>query len=98
MDDDILAAIIASGKWTGTPQDIGDILDKFRLLPRAQLPLRDAVDYVHAGIYLTIKATKFSVHPQMCGGPIELAVISSDRKFRWVRHKEWDAAITEGAM
>jgi hypothetical protein len=34
----------------------------------------------------------------VCGGPIEIAVISSDRKFRWVRHKEWDAAIAEGAM
>lgn len=98
MDDDIFAAIMDSGKWTGSPKDINDILECHRLLPRAQLPLRDAVDYVHAGIYLTIKATKFSVHPQVCGGPIEIAIISSDRKFRWVRHKEWDAAIAEGAM
>jgi hypothetical protein len=31
-----------------------------------------------------------------CGGPIEIAVITTDRRFRWVRHKDWDVAIAEG--
>ena len=42
------------------------------------------------------KAMKFSDLPQICGGPIEIAVITSDRRFRWVKHKTWDAAIMEG--
>jgi hypothetical protein len=98
MDDEVFTAIQNSPKWSGTKQDLGAILNDYRILPRAQLPLRDAIDYVHSGIYLTIKATKFSTHPQMCGGPIEIAVISSDRKFRWVRHKDWDSAITDGDL
>jgi hypothetical protein len=28
-----------------------------------------------------------------CGGPIEIAVISTDRRFRWVRHKNFGAAL-----
>jgi hypothetical protein len=59
------------------------------------LPIRDAIDFVHSSIYSTIKALKFSQFPQVCGGPIEIAVITSDRPFRWVRHKRFDAAITE---
>jgi hypothetical protein len=60
------------------------------------LPIRDAVDFVHACIYSTIKALKFSNFSQICGGPIEIATITTDRQFRWVRHKPWDAALTEG--
>lgn len=60
--------------------------------------MRDAVDYVHSCIYCTIKAMKFSNLSQVCGGPIEVAVITADRRFRWVRHKSWDAAIADGAM
>lgn len=98
VDDAIVESIVNSGKWSDTPEMLVKILEEHRLNPRAYLPLRDAVDYVHSAIYCTIKAMKFSTRPQVCGGPIEIAVISSDRKFRWVRHKEWDAAIEEGAM
>jgi hypothetical protein len=44
------------------------------------------------------KAFKVSNLSQICGGPIELAVIRTDRRFTWVRHKEWDAALAEGAL
>ena len=60
------------------------------------LPIREAIDFVHACIYSTIKAMKFSNFSQICGGPIEIAVITSDRRFRWVLHKDWDAAVLEG--
>jgi hypothetical protein len=93
-DPDLKAQILASGKWNGTPQDLDDICNK-HALRTPQLPIRDAVDLVHACISSTIKAMKFSDLPQICGGPIEIAVITSDRPFRWVRHKPWDAAITE---
>jgi hypothetical protein len=94
-DLNIVAAILATTKWQGTQQELTDLLDQHRLA-HAILPIRDAIDYVFTSIYSTIKAMKFSSLAQVCGGPIELAVITTDRKFRWVRHKAWDSAISEG--
>lgn len=94
-DPALKASILRSGKWTGTEAELAAVLDQQKLAFML-LPIRDAVDFVHACIYSTIKALKFSNLFQICGGPIEIAVITSDRKFRWVRHKQWDAAITEG--
>jgi hypothetical protein len=96
-DDNLFGAILASGKWAGTPQDLLEII-RAQALMHGSLPLRDAIDYVYSSIHCTIKAMKFSSMSQICGGPIEIAVISSDRKFRWVRHKPWDAAITDGGL
>jgi hypothetical protein len=94
-DEDLKKAILASGKWNGTEPELVSLLEKQRL-GHHLLPIRDAVDFVHTCIYSTIKAMKFSSFFQICGGPIELAVITSDRRFRWVRHKAWDSAIDEG--
>jgi hypothetical protein len=95
-DPDLKREILSSGKWTGTPKDLDDLCNK-HALRTPPLPIRDAVDLVHACISSTIKAMKFSDLPQICGGPIEIAVITSDRRFLWVKHKAWDAAITESA-
>lgn len=94
-DDNLRHAIMTSGKWTGTLQELNDLiaLQSFR---HASLPIRDAIDYVYSCIHCTIKAMKFSSLPQVCGGPIEVAVITTDRKFRWVRHKQFSAAINDG--
>lgn len=96
-DDELRGAILDSGKWSGTSQELDTLLDKYKL-GHPLLPIRDAVDFVHSCIRSTIKALKFSSFSQICGGPIELAVITTDRRFRWVRHKEWDAAIMEGEV
>jgi hypothetical protein len=88
--------IVNSGKWGGTPAELDQILSQHQLAT-PYLPIREAIDFVHACIASTIKAMKFSNLAQICGGPIEIAVITTDRRFRWVRHKEWDAAIAEGA-
>jgi 20S proteasome alpha/beta subunit len=87
--------ILDSGKWSGSKTDLNQLLSQ-QALARPLLPMRDAIDFVHTCIYSTIKALKFSHLSQICGGPIEIAVITTDRKFRWVRHKEWDVAISEG--
>jgi len=92
-DDRLVGDIMKSGKWTGTEQELRAIMGKYQLTHDVRLPLRDAIDFVHAGIYTTIKAVKFSRVDQSCGGPIEIAVISSDRRFRWVRHKQMDQAV-----
>lgn len=97
-DANVIDAISTSGKWAGSRQELDDIVRNFAIVPNGTLPIRDAVDYVHTCIYCTVKAIKFSGLAQVCGGPIELAVITSDRKFRWVRHKPWDSAINEGGI
>lgn len=95
IDPDLHHEILQSGKWSGTEADLMAIIDKHRLY-NASMPIRDAVDFVHACISSTIKIIKSSFLPQVCGGPIELAVITTDRQYRWVSHKEWHAAIVEG--
>lgn len=89
-------AVLNSGHWTGTAQELDTLLAQFSLTHPGLMPIRDAIDYVNSSIVSTIKSLKFSHLSQICGGPIELAVITSDRRFRWVRHKEWDSAVQEG--
>lgn len=94
IDGALFHEILNSEKWTGTHQDLSDIVRRGVLDPGGNLPIRDAIDWVYSSIYTTIKAIKFSRIDQVCGGPIEIAVVTTDRKFRWVRHKGLDAAIT----
>ena len=96
-DDEFKSDILNSGKWSGTPSELDALLAKHQL-SAPYVPMRDAIDFVHSCIASTIKAMKFSNLAQTCGGPIEIAVITTDRNFRWVRHKEWDAAINEGML
>jgi hypothetical protein len=95
-DDALKTAFLQSGKWTGTPAELDTLVEQHKLAT-PYLPIREAVDFVHACIASTIKAMKFSSLAQVCGGPIEIGVITTDRRFRWVRHKDFDAAITDGA-
>jgi hypothetical protein len=96
-DSDLRQGILNSAHWKGTEGDLDAVLatNSLQIPP---LPIRDAVDFAHSCIHSTIKALKFSSLNQICGGPIELAVITTDRPFRWVRHKRWDEAIMEGDL
>ena len=87
--------IVNSPFWHGTRADIDTLLATHHL-HHPPLPIRDAIDFVHMCIHSTIKALKFSVFSQVCGGPIEICAITTDRPFRWVKHKLWDAALREG--
>ena len=87
--------ILNSGKWSGTEQDLLEIVGRGFLTPPSNLPIREAIDYLYAEIFTTIKAMKFSQLAPICGGPIEIAVITTDRPFRWVCHKELSRAITD---
>lgn len=95
-DPQLRELILSSKKWSGTEQDLDTLLQKCNLFHPALLPIRDAIDYVYSFIQCTIKGLKFSQLSQICGGPIEVAVVTTDRKFRWVRHKSWDSAINDG--
>jgi hypothetical protein len=59
------------------------------------LPIREAIDCIYTYLHITIKAFKFRYGPPICGGPIEIAFISTDRVFRWVLHKDFVRAIRE---
>ncbi|MEK6675852.1 MAG: hypothetical protein AABZ47_09380 [Planctomycetota bacterium] len=93
IDDQLFSAILGSGKWKGDGKDLFGLVSESMLTQPRDLPLREAIDWVYASIYTTIKGMKFSHLAPVCGGPIEIAVITSDRPFRWVRHKQLDAAI-----
>lgn len=94
-DPSLIWRIMNSGKWSGSAADLKVLIDQCRLA-HPLLPIRDAIDFVYSCIFSTIKAMKFSTLSQVCGGPIEVAVVTSDRRFRWVQHKEMNAAIMEG--
>jgi hypothetical protein len=93
MDDVMVAALLNSEKWPGSEQDIRQLMAANYPAHDYILPLREAIDFVHSAIYTTIKSLKFSKLHQICGGPVEIAVITTDRRFRWVRHKGLGDAI-----
>lgn len=93
--DELRLSILQSGLWTGSAADLDSLIQQ-HTLSHPVVPVRDAIDFTYASILSTIKAMKFSNMAQVCGGPIEIAAITTDRPFRWVRHKSMDAAITEG--
>lgn len=92
-DSQLAAVLLKSGKWSGTDEELFDLLASRQLIHPDLLPLREAVDWIHTVIQTTIKAIKFAKQPHFCGGPIEIAVVTSDRPFRWVLHKGLDSAI-----
>ena len=98
VDFSILDAIEQSGKWTGTTDELIALVLPHRLAQPLDLPIREAIDWIHASIYTTIQAMKFSHLAPVCGGPVEVAVVTTDRPFRWVRHKRLDAAIRQGGV
>lgn len=79
-DDDLLGSILSSGKWNGDAEDLLSIVRQ-HAISHPPLPIRDAIDFTHACIMSTIKALKFSSFSQICGGPVEIAVITTDRNF-----------------
>jgi hypothetical protein len=96
IDPGLFEAIAASEHWTGGQKGLMEIIEPFVLGQPPMLPLRDAIDWIYSCIQGTIKGVKFSPWAPMCGGPVEIAVVTSDRAFRWVRHKSLDAAIYDG--
>jgi len=59
------------------------------------LPIREAIDFIYSYLHITVKAEKFKFGAPSCGGPIEVGFISTDRTFRWVKHKPFFSAMEE---
>jgi len=93
MDMSVMNLISESDFWQGDLADLVKLIQEKCLIQPTIVPIREAIDWIHASIYTTIKSMKFSHLAPVCGGPIELAVIMTDRSFRWVRHKGLDSAL-----
>lgn len=98
IDSGVADALLSSGKWQGTMDDLFAVVQPFFRGQPQHLPIREAIDWIHSSIHTTIKAMKFSHLPPVCGGSVEIAVITTDRSFRWVRHKRLDSAIVQGGF
>jgi hypothetical protein len=95
IDAMIYNGVRTSPHWNGTVADLDAVIIPHVLDANVQLPLREAIDWIFSSIFITIKAMKFYKDPPFCGGPIEVAVITADRRFRWVRHKGLDQALND---
>jgi hypothetical protein len=95
FDRIVARSVLESGLWKGTEEHLETVLSAGSSAVPLSMPLRDAADFVHFCIYATIQGLKFSNMNQICGGPIEIAVISTDRNFRWIEHKDWDSSILD---
>lgn len=93
VETSVVSDILATGKWTGTPQELQALFLARRTPLTWPLPLRETIDSIHALLHLTIKVMKFTSIPPVCGGHIELAAITTDRRFRWITHKSLGAAL-----
>lgn len=98
VDENLYRRILESKKWIGTGDDLFDLVRESSLSLPHDLPLREAIDWIHSSILTTIKAMKFSHLPPLCGGPVEIAVVTADRPFRWVRHKRLSEAVDQHWM
>jgi hypothetical protein len=97
IDRQVFDAIRTSPHWLGSQADLENIIRPHVLNLQLELPLREAIDWIFSSLFITIKALKFSSVPPFCGGPIEVATITADRRFRWVCHKGLDQALSDHA-
>lgn len=87
----------------GDPEGFDSIFDSvfaevtrpFATIGHKDLPIREAIDFLYTYLHITVKAEKFKFGPPSCGGPIEVGFVSTDRTFRWVKHKPFFSAIQE---
>jgi len=52
------------------------------------MPIQDAVDFADYAVQVTIGCFRFGVGPPLCGGDIDIAVITP-AAFHWSRRKQW---------
>lgn len=58
------------------------------LIPFAQMPLQDAIEYANYILNVVIGRFRFVIGPNLCGGEIDIAAITQ-RDFTWIKRKSW---------
>jgi hypothetical protein len=88
--DDALMPLLAERFKVPLPE-IQDLLGRFQYPVLFDgMPLQDAIDYACYVVNVTIGRFRFVVGAPLCGGEIDLAVITPS-VFTWVRRKAWTA-------
>lgn len=88
--DELLVEAVFTSAWQNAIPEL-----KCDGVDGMDIPIREAIDRIHACISATVKGYKLRLGMPPCGGPAEIAYISTDRPFRWARHKSFDSAIME---
>ena len=70
---------------------VDDSISEFPLIFDG-MPLQDAIDFASYATQVVTGAFRFGVGPPLCGGDVDIAVITPTT-FRWAQRKQW--AITE---
>jgi hypothetical protein len=52
------------------------------------MPIQDAIDFVNYAVQVTIGRFRFCLGPPLCGGDIDIAVITPTA-FQWAQRKRW---------
>ncbi|MBQ4448375.1 MAG: hypothetical protein II897_08840 [Clostridia bacterium] len=74
--------------WSGEQEAVTKLLNSQPPTPidHNMMPLRDAIDFADFLIDVTIKLQRFEMKPKVCGGGIDILVLTKDDAF-WHRHK-----------
>ena len=89
--DDRLADVLAKhGMDTDTiPKVLEEISQQFQYsVPFAGMPLQDAVDYSIYVVGVVVGRYRFAIGPELCGGPIDVATITRQEGFVWIKKKQ----------
>jgi len=81
-------------KYKISDKDFNELSQDYSGFPISLMPVREAVDFVFFLVYSTIKSYQYRIGIPFCGGAVEVAVITTDRPFRWVHHKRFNSAIS----
>ncbi len=86
-DDNIVKILVE--KYKISEEEIRDLLMPIEYqVPFAQMPLQDAIDYANYLINVVIGRYRFVIGPELCGGEIDIAVITPNQ-FKWISKKTW---------
>ncbi len=85
----LVEALQAGGVKSGLLQTV---LEETSLVPQLSvdaMPLQDAINYAVYVLRTTIGFTSFETGPALCGGQLQVAVISEEAQFQWVSKPEF---------
>ncbi len=73
------------------PEEIQGLLAPLQyVVPYAGMPLQDAIDYAVYLVNVVIGRYRFVVGAPLCGGEIEVAVVTPN-SLEWIKHSSWQA-------
>lgn len=77
-----------ASSWSGEQQAITKLLNSQPPTPidHNMMPLKDAIDFAEFLIDVTIKLQRFEMKPKLCGGAVDVLVLTKDDAF-WHKHK-----------